>query len=177
MRRYVLVCNIEGDALRFHEKVTSEVCQKFNKRRQKLPAHVTLKAPFETDKIDELVDMLNDFSKNEYKASMEVKGFGRFRGDVVYMDVRLSDEAKRVHDKLMDELIKIPWIELKKNEGKDRVFHCTIVSKGIQDKFNEIWEYVNQYKCNFDTYFDNMSLYIWENNTWIPYKRFKFKDT
>lgn len=176
MERYVLVCNIEGEALRFHEKLTNEVCYKFNKRRQKLSAHFTLKAPFEINKIDEMIEVLNNFSQNKVKTPMKVEGFGKFRRDVVYMDVEISNEGKRVHDELMDELSKIPWVEFKKNEGKDRVFHCTIVSRRIQDKFDEIWEYVNQYDCKFDTYFDNMTLYIWENNTWVLYKRFQFKD-
>lgn len=138
MERYVLVCNIEGEALIFHEKLTSEVCYKFNKRSQKLPAHFTLKAPFETNKIDEMIEVLNNFSQNKVKTPMKIQGFGKFRNDVVYMDVDVSDEAKRVHDELMDDIAKIPWVELKKNEGKDRVFHCTIVSRRIQDKFNEI---------------------------------------
>lgn len=176
MERYVLVCNIEGEALKFHEKLTNEVCHKFNKRRQKLPAHFTLKAPFETNKIDAIIELLNNFSEDKVKNPIKIQGFGKFRRDVVYMDVEVSDEAKKVHDELIDELAKVSWIEFKKNEGKDRVFHCTIVSRGIQDKFNEIWEYVNKHDCNFNTYFDNISLYIWKNNTWVLYKKFQFKD-
>ncbi|WML35062.1 2'-5' RNA ligase family protein [Clostridium sp. OS1-26] len=176
MKRYVLVCNIEGDALKFHEKIASEVCHKFNKKRQKLPAHFTIKAPFETDKIDDMVNVLEKFSHSKVKTPIRIQGFGKFRQDVVYMDVEVSNEAKQVHDELIDEIAQIPWVEFKKNEGKDRVFHCTILSRRIQDKFNEIWEYVNQYECEFDLYFDNLSLYIWRNNTWEIYKKFKFNE-
>lgn len=172
----MLVCNIEGDALKFHEKITSEVCRKFNKKRQKLPAHFTIKAPFETDQIDDMVNVLEKFSRSKIKTSIKIQGFGKFRQDVVYMNVEVSEEAKQVHDELIDEIAQISWIEFKKNEGKDRVFHCTILSRRIQDKFNEIWEYVNQYECEFDLYFDNLSLYIWRNNTWEIYKKFKFNE-
>lgn len=172
----MLVCNIEGDALKFHEKITSEVCRKFNKKRQKLPAHFTIKAPFETDQIDDMVNVLEKFSRSKIKTSIKIQGFGKFRQDVVYMNVEVSEEAKQLHDGLIDEITQIPWIEFKKNEGKDRVFHCTILSRRIQDKFNEIWEYVNQYECEFDLYFDNLSLYIWRNNTWEIYKKFKFNE-
>lgn len=176
MDRYVLVCLIEGEAGKFHDKLVNEVCSKFNKRRTKLPAHITLKAPFETDKIGDMVDVLQRFADSRSRSSIKIKDFGKFRRDVVYMDVNVSQEAKKVHDELMDELRKIPWIEFKANEGKDRVFHCTIVSKRIQDKFKDIWEYVNQYKCDFDVCFDNLSLYKWQNNTWELFRKFNLKD-
>jgi 2''-5'' RNA ligase len=176
MDRYVLVCLIEGEAGEFHNRITNDVCCKFNKKRQKLPAHITLKAPFETDKIEDMENMLKGFVSSRSKTPIKVRGFGKFRRDVVYIDVDVSQEAKRVHDELIDELTKIPWIQFKSNEGKDKVFHCTIISKRLQDKFNEIWDYINEYKCDFDVYLDNLSLYIWQNDTWILYRKFKFRD-
>lgn len=174
--RYVLVCLIEGEAGEFHDRLTNDVCHKFNKKRTKLPAHITLKAPFETDNIKDMENMLEGFVSTRYKTPIKVSGFGKFRRDVVYMDVNVSQETKKVHDELIDELGKIPWIEFKSNEGKDRVFHCTIVSKRLQDDFNEIWEYVNEYTCDFDVCFDNLCLYKWKDNTWVLYRKFKFKD-
>lgn len=172
MNRYVLVCIIGGEVLNFHKEITSSVCCKFNKRPQKLPAHFTIKAPFETNKIDEMIKILDEFSKNEKREHIKIHGFGKFREDVVYMNVKLSDEAKKIHDELIDELSKISWIDFKPNEGKNKIFHCTIVSRRIRDKFKEIWEYVNQYECSFESYFDNISLYIWNNNTWELYKKY-----
>lgn len=176
MDRYVLVCNIEGEALKFHHKLTNNVCHKFNKKPQKLPAHFTLKAPFETDKIEEMINILNKFVHDKKKTPIKIQSFGRFRQDVIYMNIKVSEAAKKVNDELIDELVKIPWLEFKANEGKDKIFHCTIVSRRLQDKFKEIWDYVNQYQCDFNTYFDNISLYQWKNNTWILYKKFNFKD-
>ncbi|MCT8976786.1 2'-5' RNA ligase family protein [Clostridium sp. CX1] len=177
MERYVLVCNINGEASRFHNKITNEVCHKFNKRPQKLPAHITLKAPFETDKIEDMIEVLERFVSVRKKSPIKIEGFGKFRRDVVFMDVQVSLEAKKVHDQLIEELGKIPWIEFKRNEGKDKVFHCTILSRRIQDKFDQIWDYVNKYDCNFDSYFDNLSLYQWKDNTWILDRQFKFKES
>ena len=176
MDRYVLVCTIEGEASEFHDKITRDVCYKFNKKRTKLPAHITLKAPFERDKIDDMVEMMETFTGARSKTPIKINGFGKFRRDVVYMNVNVSREAKIVHDELIDEMENIPWVIFKPNEGKDRVFHCTIVSKRIQDKFEEIWNYVNEYKCDFDVYFDNLSLYKWQENTWVLYRKFKFRD-
>lgn len=176
LNRYVLVCLVEGKAGKFHDRLVNSVCHKFNKRRQKLPAHITLKAPFETNKIEEMEIILEDFTARRDKTSIKIQGFGKFRSDVIYMDVKVSQEAKKVHDELIEELIKIPWIEFKSNEGKNKVFHCTIVSKRIQDEFKEIWDYVNEYTCDFKLYFDNLSLYKWKDSTWVLYRKFNFKE-
>lgn len=175
MNRYVLVSNIEGEALKFHDKITNNVCHKFNKSRQKLPAHFTIKAPFETDNIEKITELLEQFSFKRYKTPIEINGFGSFRRDVIYMNVDISKEGKKVYDELIDELSKISWLKFKNNEGKGKIFHCTIVSRRISDEFDEIWNYVNQYNCNFKNYFDNLILYIWKDNRWVIYKRFNFK--
>ncbi|MBC2581009.1 2'-5' RNA ligase family protein [Clostridium sp. DJ247] len=176
MNRYVIVCDLKGVASNFHNKITEDVCSRFNKKRQKLPAHITLKAPFETDKIYELIPVLEKFANKYIAAPIEIKGYGKFRQDVIYMNVKVSEETKKMHDDLFDELNKIPWISFKKNEGKDRVFHCTIVSKSIGDKFYEIWDYLNQFPCDFHEMFNNISLYEWKDNTWVIYKVFKLKN-
>lgn len=172
MERYVIVCAIGGEALKFHEKLTNDVCYKFNKKRAKLPAHFTIKAPFETSNIKEVMDILDDFCKINYSAPMKIQGYGSFREDVIYMDIKMSPQAKKVHDALIDKLQKISWMNFKSNEGKNKIFHCTIVSKRIQDKFKEIWNYVNNYPCNFNEYFHNISLYTWKNNTWMLVRRY-----
>ena len=173
MDRYVIVGAIGGAALKFHEKLTSSVCYKFNKRRTKLPAHFTIKAPFETDRIEDVEDVLEKFSASSHRTSIELKGYGRFRQDVVYMAVNMSPEAKKVHDDLIFQLEKISWMKFKRNEGRNKVFHCTIVSKKIKNNFGEIWNYVNKYPCDFNEYFDNISLYSWKNNTWVLLKRYE----
>lgn len=177
MERYVIVCAIGGEALKFHDKLTNDVCYKFNKKRTKLPAHFTIKAPFETDKIEDITNILNKFSKSNYKSPIKIEGYGTFREDVVYMDIKMSSQAKKVHDDFIDELEKVPWIKFKHNEGKNKVFHCTVVSKRIKDRFKEIWDYVNKYTCNFNEYFDNISLYQWKNNTWTLVKKYKLNDS
>ena len=56
--RYVIVSALSGEALKLHEQITAEVCSKFKVRRTKLPGHITLKAPFDTDNIDEIISLL-----------------------------------------------------------------------------------------------------------------------
>lgn len=167
--RYVLVCNINGEAAKLNAKLAADLQYKFNAGRSKLGAHFTIKAPFETDEknITSLKNILEKF-QNVFKGyEMSIDGFDKFREDVIYMAVSPSKEAKEVHDKLIDELKKLPWLEWKRNEGKDKVFHCTIVSKRVKENFKEIWDYVNRHQCNFKSNFDNITLYKWEKNIWV----------
>ncbi|MDP4144340.1 MAG: 2'-5' RNA ligase family protein [Bacillota bacterium] len=170
--RYVIVCLVEGEALVFHEKLTSEVCKLFQLRRTKLPAHITLKAPFEAENISELEKIIEDFTSSNTKAPMKLEGYKNFRRDVVYMDVQPSKEAVEIHDRLSDSLKKLPWLEWKANEGKNKVFHCTIVSKKVGNKFQDVMNHVSRYPYKYTIDFDNITIFQWEENTWKLKKKY-----
>lgn len=170
--RYVIVCLIKGEALEFHEKLVSEICEKFNVKRQRLPAHFTIKAPFETNNIEEIENLINVFTKDRHKAKIDIDGFGHFREDVVFMDVRPSSEAIKVHDDFIDLLKNVDWLEWKRNEGKGRVFHCTLVSKIPRGKYHDIWNYTISHNCSFHIQFDNISILRWDKDRWVTFREF-----
>lgn len=170
--RYVIVSVVKGSAGNFNNNLRKEVFEKFGAKSSKLPAHFTIKAPFEADDISDLDKVLQNFSKKYKAQDYKIKGYNHFDNRVIYMDVKMSKESKFIHDKLIDELEKLPYIYFKQHDYKDKVFHVTISSKKIQKIYNELWEYVNQIPCNFDCKFDNISLFKWENNTWKLYKEY-----
>jgi 2'-5' RNA ligase len=173
--RYVIVCLLKDEVLEFHEKLVEEVCNKFKVQRQKLPAHFTIKAPFEAEDILDLERVTEEFCKINFRTSIKLEGFNNFRENVVFMDIHPSKEAVETHDKYIDVLKEFDWLEWKENEGKNKKFHCTIVSRRIREKFNEIWEYVNKFNSNFEAYFDNISILIWKDNKWETYKEYKLQ--
>lgn len=170
--RYVIVYTLKEEALKFHEEITTKVCNKFGVKRAKLPGHVTLKAPFEINDIQPLVNLIETFTSKIKKAPIAIKGYGSFRKDVIFMNTVFSNQAQENYYKLFDLLITLKWLQWREKEGKEKIFHVTIVSKRIKEKFNEIWEYVNCFSCEFNIYFDNISIYVWENNTWVLYREF-----
>lgn len=176
MERYVIVCLIYGEALEYHEKLVSNICSSFNVKRQRLPAHFTIKAPFETDKIEELEAFTADFCNKNNSTPITIKDFAHFRDNVIYMDILPSADAISVHNTYIDMLKEVHWLEWKKNEGKSKVFHCTLVSKLPSGAFKEIWNYISELKCFFKLYFDNISLLRWEKDKWVLYKQYKFKN-
>lgn len=175
MERYVIVCLIKDEALEFHEKLVADVCTRFMVKRQRLPAHFTIKAPFETDKIKEIEKLTEDFCIQHSKSNITLRDYGHFRESVVYMNVQPSKESIKIHDQYIDKLSEIKWLQWKGNEGKGRIFHCTVVSKLFKDKFKEVRDYVNKFPFCFEQYFDNITILCWERDRWVTYKEFTFR--
>lgn len=73
-------------------------------------------------------------------------------------------------------LKKIPDLEWKDNEKNDKKLHLTVAAKRIRNKYNEIWEYVNNYSPEFNTYFNNISILYWVNGGWKTYREYQFKN-
>ena len=168
--RYVIVSVVKGPAGNFNNNLRKEVFEKLGAKSSKLPAHFTIKAPFEADDISDLDKVLQDFAQNHKAQDYKIKGYNHFDNRVIYMDVHMNKKSKLLHDELIEELEKLPYIHFKNHDYKDKVFHITISSKKIQKIYDELWEYVNNIPCDFDCKFDNVSVFKWEDNTWKLFK-------
>lgn len=173
--RYVIVSKVNGPAGFFNDNLRKDVFQKFNAKSSKLPAHFTIKSPFESDNISDLEVILKNFADKNKKQRYTIKGYDHFDDRVIYMKVLMSKEGIELHNKLIDVLDSISYINFTSTDGKNKVFHVTISSKRIQKIFNELWDYVTNIPCEFTCYFDNISIYKWENNTWNLHKEFLLK--
>ena len=172
--RYVIVSIVKGPAGDFNNKMRKDVFDKFKAKSSKLPAHFTIKSPFEWNNIDDLEDIIDKFSKTYKRAPYKIQGYNHFDNRVIYMDVKMSKEAKEIHDRLIDDLDILSYINFDKHDGKNKIFHVTISSKKIQKIYDELWNYVNQFTCDFNCNFDNICIYKWEDNTWKLHKMYEF---
>lgn len=170
--RYVVVSILKGKAGIFNNNLRKEIFTKFKSKSSKLPAHFTIKAPFESEDISRLDDVLRIFCKNNKSQPYSIKGYDHFDNRVIFMKVLMSNEGKILHDKLIDVMSELDFINFSSHDGKDKIFHVTIASKKIQPIFNELWDYVKNINCNFNCTFDNISIYRWEDNTWILYNEY-----
>ncbi|WP_252232318.1 2'-5' RNA ligase family protein [Clostridium sp. ZBS15] len=174
--RYVVVCVVKGEAGDFNNNLRRELFKNLKAKSSKLPAHFTIKAPFEYDgDIIELINILEEVTQTEKTAPFKISGYDHFGDRVVYMNVEMSDEGKIIHDKIIEKMSLVPYIEFDKSDGKDKTFHITLASKRIRSIYTKIWEYINQYSCEFECLFDNVTIYNWTEGTWKVYKEFKFK--
>lgn len=175
--RYVIVSVVHGEGGDFNNDLRREIFNKFKAKSSKLPAHFTIKAPFEVeDEIKEIEYILESFTKKYSKTPYKIEGYNHFDDRVIYMDVKMSKEGKEVHDRLIDELSKVSYINFDKKDGKNKIIHVTISSKKIRDIYNELWDYVNEYPCNFNCSFDNVTIYNWQDNTWKVHKEYAFNE-
>ncbi|GAA0104903.1 2'-5' RNA ligase family protein [Paraclostridium sordellii] len=173
--RYVIVSVTKGSAGDFNNSLRKDVFKKFQVKSSKLPAHFTIKSPFECDDISTLESNLKYFCENNKSAPYKVIGYNNFDNRVIYMEVFMSNSGKITHDKLIDELSKLSYINFSDHDGKDKVFHITVASKKIQKNFIEIYNYVKDIDCHFECVFDNISIFKWENNTWELHKEYLLK--
>lgn len=175
--RYVIVCVVKGEAGEFNNNLRKELFQKLKAKSSKLPAHFTIKAPFEYEnEINDLIHVLEEFSKTAKAEPFTIDGYDHFDDRVIFMKVNMSKEAKAVHDKLIDNMSKISYVDFDKKDGKDKVFHITLASKKLKSLYARVWDYVQQYPCEFKGLFNNVTIYRWEEETWKLYKEFSFKE-
>lgn len=171
--RYVVVCVVKGEAGEVNNRIRREIFEKFKVKSSKLPAHFTIKAPFEYEgEITELTNVLEEFCAKERVQPFRLEGYEHFDERVIYMHVNMSKEGKAMHDRLIDAMARVPYINFNQKDGKDKTFHVTIASKKLQPLYEKVWQYIEQYPCNYDCTFDNISLYKWEDNTWKLHKEY-----
>ncbi|AEB75281.1 2'-5' RNA ligase family protein [Clostridium botulinum] len=177
MKRYVIVSLIHGDVQKVHEKLVQEISSKFNVRPQTLPMHITLKAPFEIENINEVEQTTEKFCNKNNRVNIDIKGIGHFRDNVIFMDVIPSKEAIHMNKDYYKELKKIKNLQWSNNEGEKRKFHCTLASKNIKNKFRQIWNFVINEENNFSSIIDNIAImeYNFRDFKWDLYKKFKLK--
>lgn len=170
---YTVVCLVNGEAATFNDNLRREVNERFNAKLSTLPPHFTIKEGFKYDgDVSDLVSTIATFCQNERARPYEIDGFGHFGKDVIFMNVELSNNAKAMHDRLIDAMSEIPYINFSEKDGKDKNFHITIASKQIKKIFDELYEFVNQKCCIFDCMFDNVTIFKWGDKKWDVYRQF-----
>jgi 2'-5' RNA ligase len=175
--RYVIVSVVKGEAGEFNNSLRKDVFSRFGAKSSKLPAHFTIKAPFEYEgDISALEKGLENFSKQNYKATYKLESFDHFGDRVIYMKVNMSKEGKEVHDKIIDILDSQPYISFDKKDGKNKIFHVTVASKMLDRIYTEVWEYVSTKHFSFQCEFNNIAIYKWKDNTWVLHKEYTLMD-
>ena len=115
--RYVIVSIVKGPAGDFNNNLRKDIFSKYKAKSSKLPAHFTIKAPFEyNENITDLENCIEEISKKEKATPYKIDGYNHFDDRVIYMDVNMSKEAKKVHDELIDKLSTISYINFKNND-------------------------------------------------------------
>jgi 2'-5' RNA ligase len=144
----------------YHRELVDAIADRFGltfTQCQRIPAHFTLKYHFTTSEIERVEELLEEFASSHAPAPLEVGGFGHFGEDVVFVDVRLSDSAKRTLIALISVLKTLPWMPWSAHDAEHLHPHMT-VAEFCRPKFPEVWEFVKVHERRFTTALDNATI-------------------
>ncbi len=176
--RYSIFYLIGGETKKYQQNLVKEVGPKFGEKyvlESKLPAHITLKAPFDIEKINELEKILGAFVKNHKSSKINVVGFDNFNRFVAFLKFEFSKSALRIQKEMINELSKINGIEINEYDKKWHP-HATISYGNNKKSFDGVWNYLSELdKPKFELMFDNITLMKKSGKYWNVHKRFKLK--
>lgn len=109
---------LEGEAKAFHEAKGNELAERFRLIPTSLrnAPHLTLKAPFETDDVTPVDDLLDAFSMREHPQPFTLSGVGAFDLRVIYHGATFPDATRELVERFQDSLRTLPWLTFSPTE-------------------------------------------------------------
>lgn len=158
--KYVIHCLLKGDVETYQHKLVNEIYRNFGlkiTKEENLSTHFTLKYCFETENIGEIEKIIQIFCKKHKKTPVQVGGIGSFPAKVVFINVKLSGEAKKVFSEFISELRKVKWMSWNEYDAENLHFHSTIAEE-CNEKFDNVLKFVQGKEKYFDCWFDNITI-------------------
>jgi len=126
-------------------------------QQQAIPAHFTLKYHFTTQHIVQVEALVADFARRHAAAPVTAGGFGHFEEDVLFVEVRLSDAARRVLEAFIAALRMLAWMSWSPHDAEHLHPHMTIAER-CRSRFREAWDLVQPHERHFTGAFDNITI-------------------
>ncbi len=180
--KYFIGYLIQGEMATWHINLAKSISEKFNtwKLHEKLPPHITIFYPFNTDNIDIIKNLLVSWTKNKKAPGrFVISDFDHFDDKVVFAKVEADLSIRELVEGLRRNLKEIPGMP----EDGFSVWHphATLANRLSSQEINQIWNYVlTLKKPNFIVPFDNVTIFRGEPNLfegeskWVIEKSFKF---
>jgi 2'-5' RNA ligase len=176
--KYSIAYLIKGNVEEYQRKIMKEFSEIFDIRdlNNHIPPHITFKAPFETENVKELEELVANFCKNNKASKIKIGELGHFDNRVIYLDTKFSSDARIVYNNFIKELEKIEWISWREHDKLGN-FHATLTYCQNENEYNEFWEYFSKLKtASFDLKLDNLAILVKnDEGDWEVYKEFKIK--
>jgi len=177
--KYSIFYLIRGEAEKYNQQLVKTVGPMFDENymiEHPLPVHITLKAPFETDKINDLEVLLSEFVKKQKIGKIRVRDFGNFKRFVAFMETKFDSDSKRIQRNLVKEIEDNEIAKLHEFDRKHNP-HSTIAYGNTKKSFDGIWSYLQTLeKPDFDLVFDRVAIMKKMRGKWEVYREFKIKN-
>jgi len=168
---------LEDESFNFARQVELELCQKFGLCwGLKQSPHITIKAPFDTDKIEPFVDYLNSLAARTKPFEIKLEGFGYFEPKVIFLDVKENLKLKQLHFSILNYMKEKFKIEPHEFEGYNVKFHSAVALEDVsEEKFFQGKKYLKKYNPRFKFTAKTFGIfyYLGEDAGWIIARRIK----
>lgn len=143
----------------------------------RLPPHMTLFYPFETDDISKLAAKLEKIAASQKAFTVPINKFSSFDERVWFLDPAQDEKLFILKDAIVS-IIKGTLSIGEDNEGRKAHFHITLAYKDLTpEKHRVIGEYLSKKMLPVkEVLIDNFSILSWEEktNTWTAMRVFNF---
>jgi 2'-5' RNA ligase len=172
--RYFIGCLIRGEAKDYQERLIDRICKRFDIRNlnKHIPAHFTLKAPFESDDIGEVEELLSRVCGEGEVSSIEIDEIGNFHKRVIFLRGRPSSGVVEFLGRLNDGLRKIEWMKFEKHDLNEGNLHSTLARVRDVKQFDDIMRFLASERPCFKFGFDNVVIFRKRGNVWEVYREF-----
>lgn len=169
---------LDDECHNYSRKLELELCEKFGLCwGLKQSPHITIKAPFETEKLNPFVEYLENLVKEISQFEIELEGFNHFGNKVLFLDVKENKKLKDLHFRILDDLQNKFNIQPHELEGDNVKFHSTIATGDVtSEKFSKAKKYLEKYhpKFKFTARTLGIFYYLGEEAGWIIVRRIRF---
>jgi 2'-5' RNA ligase len=158
--KYIMSCLLKPPVVEYHRGLVDDIADRFGltfTQRQAIPTHFTLKYHFTTTDIGAVEALLEEFARTQRGTPIIVGGFGHFDEDVVFVEVSLSEAARRSLDALIAALRTLPWMAWDPFDAESLRPHMTIAERS-RPRFAEVWDYLKPFERRFAARFDNVTI-------------------
>ncbi len=162
MTNYEIGTRLKGHLQDYLKALTCEICKEFqigNLDKRMVPPHLTFLRPFSTNNEEELIRIFEE-TLSQYKEPINYtfKGFGTFENKekVVYGEIKSNPQIENMIGNLERSLEKNicfinPQIRLPREKNKTNL-HCSIISKGANEDFLEIEDFLKKQNFQEETH-------------------------
>lgn len=169
---------LEDECHNYARKLELALCEKLGLCwGLKQNPHITIKAPFETDKLEPFAEYLESLAKEIAPFKVELEGFNYFGKKVIFLDVKENSQLSKLHFRILKDVQNKFHIKPHKLEGKNVKFHSTIATGDVtEEKFDKAKQYLKKYhpKFKFTANTFGIFYYLGEDAGWIIVRRIKF---
>lgn len=176
---YRIVYLLKGKSRRYVNRLVRKVHRKFGVNGVyggRNPAHITLKYRFETEDLKKVGKLIQNVCDNHESSFIELGEIGNFNKNTLHLKIKSSKEMVNFEKELIKKLANYRGDLFEFDKLLYKSFHVGIAHHDIEEKFNEIKQYLEKYDKKFKIKFDRIYLIKKPKDKWIIERKFKLKD-